>query len=95
MKHKKVISWLLSISMVLILSLPAFAVSNTDGGQEINFDERDYIGLTMEEAGLEKLRNCGHSDQIIDTIPTTTLQAIGSSNKAQQSISYHKEAVTY
>lgn len=94
MNHKKVLSWLLSISMMLALSLPAFASSNTNAGQTITFNENKYTGLTAEEAGIEKLRACGHSNKFIETIPTTTLEAIGSSCKAQQSISYHKEAIT-
>lgn len=86
MKHQKVLPLILAISLMAALIISASAMSTSNRTQIISFDESDYLYLTLEEIGIEKLRDSGYSEEFIDTIPTDILEKIGSAITAQKSI---------
>ena len=86
MKHQKVLPLILAISLMAALIISASAMSTSNRTQIISFDESDYLYLTLEEIGIEKLRDSGYSEEFIDTIPTDILEKVGSATIAQKSI---------
>ena len=86
MKHQKVLPLTLAICLMVALIISASAMSTSNGTQIISPDESDYIYLTLEEIGIEKLRDSGYSEEFIATIPTDILEEIGSATIAQKSI---------
>ena len=86
MKHQKVLPLTLAICLMVALIISASAMSTSNGTQIISLDESDYIYLTLEEIGIEKLRASGYSEEFIAAIPTDILEKIGSAITAQKSI---------
>lgn len=86
MKHQKVLPLILAISLMAALIISASAMSTSNRTQIISFDESDYLYLTLEEIGIEKLRDSGYSEEFIASIPTDILEEIGSATIAQKSI---------
>ena len=86
MKHQKVLPLTLAICLMVALIISASAMSTSNGTQIISPDESDYIYLTLEEIGIEKLRDSGYSEDFIATIPTDILEKVGSATIAQKSI---------
>lgn len=94
---KRIFAVVLSMAMVFsIASTSALAADNTEatGGYTVVFDESDYAGLALEEAGAKKLRDSGYSQNLVDAMPTENLQIIGASPKAQQFVSYYMEVIS-
>ena len=86
MKHQKVLPFTLAICLMVALIISASAMSTSNGTQIISLDESDYIYLTLEEIGIENLRDSGYSEEFIATIPTDILEKVGSATIAQKSI---------
>ena len=86
MKHQKVLPLTIAICLMVALIISASAMSTSNGTQIISPDESDYIYLTLEEIGIEKLRDSGYSEEFIASIPTDILEEIGSATIAQKSI---------
>ena len=86
MKHQKVLPLTIAICLMEALIISASAMSTSNGTQIISLDESDYIYLTLEESGIEKLRDSGYSEEFIATIPTDILEKVGSITIAQKSI---------
>ena len=86
MKHQKVLPLTIAICLMVALIISASAMSTSNGTQIISPDESDYIYLTLEEIGIEKLRDSGYSEEFIATIPTDILEKVGSATIAQKSI---------
>ena len=86
MKHQKVLPLTLAICLMVALIISASAMSTSNGTQIISPNESDYIYLTLEEIGIQKLRDSGYSGEFIATIPTDILEKVGSATIAQKSI---------
>ena len=86
MKHQKVLPLTLAICLMVTLIISASALSTSNGTPINSLDESNYIYRTLEEIGIEKLRDSGYSEEFIDTIPTDILEKVGSTTIAQKSI---------
>lgn len=86
MKHQKVLPLTIAICLMVALIISASAMSTSNGTQIISPDESDYLYLTLEEIGIEKLRDSGYSEEFIATIQTDILEKVGSATIAQKSI---------
>ena len=86
MKHQKVLPLTLAICLMVALIISASAMSTSNGTPINSLDESNYIYRTLEEIGIEKLRDSGYSEEFIASIPTDILEEIGSAITAQKSI---------
>lgn len=89
---KKVISMLTLLAVLFSLVISASATTTSNRNQKtVLFDETDYVGLSLEEEGEKKLREAGYSEQLIENMPKETVEKIGATVSATQTISYYME----